>query len=340
MKVLVLGGSGYVGSRLVPLLREAGHEVIAASSRATPGEGRLRLDTRDGEALARALQGCGAVVNAVAGDAASIATGARLLAAAAGAAQVPRLVHLSTMSVYGAVEGRVSETTTPGPLLGWYDRAKREAEQHLAAYTAGGGTAVVLRPGCVWGAGSELWVGRIGRWLRAGRLGDLGAAGDGWSNLVHVDDVCVATLRSIELQAARGSVHAFNLAAPDSPRWNEYFVDLAVEIGATPVRRLSPRQLKLDAKMAGPLLHVSRKLLQKAGRRAGWLPDPVTPGLLGLWERHLHLDARAATQVLMMDWTPYPAALQEAAAWFLRQEAAAGPGSLAPSPRHAGGGTA
>ena len=32
MKVLVLGASGYVGSRIVPALVEAGHEVVAASS--------------------------------------------------------------------------------------------------------------------------------------------------------------------------------------------------------------------------------------------------------------------------------------------------------------------
>ncbi|TFZ00180.1 NAD-dependent epimerase/dehydratase family protein [Ramlibacter humi] len=320
MKVMVLGGSGYIGTRLVAMLREAGHQVVAASSRAQPGEGRLRLDTRDGPALALALNGCDAVVNAVAGDAGSIATGARLLAAAAGAAGVPRLVHLSTMSVYGAVEGRVDEATGPGPVLGWYDRAKREAEQHLVTYLAGGGMAVVLRPGCVWGPDCELWVGRIGRWLRAGRLGDLGAAGDGWSNLVHVNDVCVAAMRSLEVPLARGECRAFNLAAPDSPRWNEYFTDLALEIGATPVRRLSPRQLTLDAKVAGPVLHVMRKLLRKAGRGAGSLPDPVTPGLLGVWQRHLHLDSRAASESLHMDWTPYPVALQEAAAWFLQAE--------------------
>ena len=69
-----------------------------------------------------------------------------------------------------------------------------------------------------------------------------------------------------------------------------------------------------SAKVAGPLLHVGRKLLKKAGRREDALPDPVTPGLLGLWDRHLFLDSQAATRQLQLDWTPYPAALQEAAA--------------------------
>ncbi|WBY01277.1 NAD(P)-dependent oxidoreductase [Ramlibacter tataouinensis] len=324
MKVLVLGGRGYIGSRLVALLRTAGHEAIVASSRAVPADGLLRVDARDRAAVQEALRGMDAVVNCVAGDGTSIADGARVLAEAALASpRCRRLVHLSSMSAYGALEGRITEQAPPGPLLGWYDQAKRQAEQHATAFARGGGQAVVLRPGCVWGPGSELWVGRIGRWLRAGRLGDLGVAGDGWSNLVHVDDVCTAALRSLELPLARGERRSFNLAAPDSPRWNEYFIDLALAIGATPVRRLSGRRLRLDAALAGPALHLLRKGLQRLGRAPRGLPEPITPGLVALWQRHLHLDARAATGELRLDWTPYPAALQEAAAWFLEQESQA-----------------
>jgi nucleoside-diphosphate-sugar epimerase len=335
MNVLVLGATGYIGSRLVPLLREAGiARVVAASSRAPAGgTDRIRLDTRDAPALTQALEGMDAVVNCVAGDANSIAQGARMLAQAAAAAGCGRIVHLSTMSVYGALEGLADERAAPGRLLGWYDQAKREAERWIASHCASGGTAVVLRPGCVWGAGSQLWVGRVGRWLRAGRLGDLGALGDGWSNLVHADDVCVAVLRSLQLPLGPGQSRTYNLAAPDSPRWNEYFVDLALAIAATPVRRIGPRQLQLDARLAGPALHVARKLLARIGRDAQRLPEPITPGLVGLWQRHLRLDPRAATRELAMDWTPYPAALQEAAAWFVEQEslARAGTGTVAPA---------
>ena len=323
MNVLVLGGSGYIGSRLVAMLRESGWaRPVAASSRAR-GDSQLRLDTRDGPALTEALRGMDAVVNLVAGDAESIGAGARTLSEAAAAAKCPRVVHLSTMSVYGAREGVIDEAAEPGPSLGWYDQAKRDAEQTLSSYAAKGGTVVMFRPGCVWGPGSELWVGRIGRWLRSGRLGDLGEQGDGWSNLVHVDDVCTAVIRALQLQLPAGSSKAYNLAAPDSPRWNEYFIDLALAIGATPVRRLAARRLKLEAKLAGPALHIGRKLLQRAGRSPDRMPEPITPGLVGLWQRHLQLDSGAATRDLLLDWTPYPVALADAAAWFTQQEQAA-----------------
>lgn len=322
MKVLVLGGSGYVGSRLCAMLRESGWAtpVSGSSRRDTSGVDNVRADTRDAASLAQALQGVDAVVNCVAGNAQSIAQGARTLARACTAAGCARVVHLSSMSVYGLLEGVVREEAPLDPTLGWYAKAKCEAESHMAAFVRAGGSVVSLRPGCVWGAGSELWVGRIARLLRAGRLGDLGAAGDGWSNLVHVDDVCAAVLAALRIEHARGQIRTYNLAAPDSPRWNEYFVDLALAIGATPVRRISPMQLRMDAYLAGPPLKVAQTLLARARLPARAVPDPLPPGLLGLWERHLHLDSQSAERELRLSWTPYADALKESAAWFARLE--------------------
>jgi len=321
MRVLVLGGSGYVGSRLCALLRDSGWAtpVCASSRRTSTGVESVRVDTRDPAAMADALRGIDAVVNCVAGNASAIGEGARVLTRAALAAGCRRLVHLSSMSVYGTAEGRIDESRAIDGAPGWYARAKCEAEEHVAAFAAQGGAAVVLRPGCVWGPGSELWVGRIARFLQARRLGDLGVAGDGWSNLVHVDDVGQAVLAALRGTDARPGVRAYNLAGPDSPRWNEYFVDLALAIGATPVRRLPALQLRLDAMLAGPPLKVAEILGRRWPGGARFMPPPMPPNLLGLWERHLHLDASRAERELQLHWTPYAVALQQSAAWFLQQ---------------------
>ena len=56
MKLVVIGGTGLVGSKLVPKLRGHGHEAIAAS----PDTG---VNTLTGEGLAEVLQGASAVVD-------------------------------------------------------------------------------------------------------------------------------------------------------------------------------------------------------------------------------------------------------------------------------------
>ena len=56
MKIVVIGGSGLIGSKLVSLLRTRGHQVVAAS----PDTG---VNTLTGEGLAAALAGAQVVVD-------------------------------------------------------------------------------------------------------------------------------------------------------------------------------------------------------------------------------------------------------------------------------------
>lgn len=56
MKIVVIGGSGLIGKKLVPLLRQQGHEVVAAS----PSSG---VNSLTGEGLAQALAGASVVVD-------------------------------------------------------------------------------------------------------------------------------------------------------------------------------------------------------------------------------------------------------------------------------------
>ncbi len=56
MKIVVIGGSGLIGTKLVNNLRQRGHEAVAAS----PASG---VDTITGEGLAKALEGAKVVVD-------------------------------------------------------------------------------------------------------------------------------------------------------------------------------------------------------------------------------------------------------------------------------------
>jgi uncharacterized protein YbjT (DUF2867 family) len=56
MKIVVIGGTGLIGSKTVPILRQAGHEVVAAS----PNSG---VNTITGEGLAKAVAGAGVVID-------------------------------------------------------------------------------------------------------------------------------------------------------------------------------------------------------------------------------------------------------------------------------------
>src|SRR5262249_16920457 len=56
MKIIVIGGSGLIGSKLVNKLREQGHEAVAAS----PHSG---VNTITGEGLAEVLKGASVVVD-------------------------------------------------------------------------------------------------------------------------------------------------------------------------------------------------------------------------------------------------------------------------------------
>src|ERR1700739_994200 len=97
MKIVVIGGSGLIGSKLVPKLREHGHEALAAS----PNTG---VNSVTGEGLAEALKGAsvvGDVSNAPGGEEAAVMkffeTGTRNLLSYEAAAGVGHHVALSVV---------------------------------------------------------------------------------------------------------------------------------------------------------------------------------------------------------------------------------------------------
>jgi uncharacterized protein YbjT (DUF2867 family) len=118
--VLVTGGTGNIGSRVVTLLREAGRDVriLTRHPRASqPGIEHVEGDTVAGSGLAAALEGVDVVLH-LAGGAKGDDVAARNLATAARKAGVG---HLVLISVIGADRMPIG-----------YFRAKAEAERIIA----------------------------------------------------------------------------------------------------------------------------------------------------------------------------------------------------------------
>ena len=313
-RVLVLGADGFIGRRVVMSLKQSGWaKVVAVGRRPGPAISdveRLVCDARDPDRLVPLLREADGVVSCVAGNAETLVGHARALFAALGEASPPRIVYLSSMAVYGAARGHVDEAHALSGETGPYAAAKVEAERLAAAHP----NVVVLRPGIVYGPGSVQWSGRIACWLRSRRVGDLGAAGDGWCNLVHVDDVAAAAL--LALRSPDGAGEAFNLSCDDPLTWNEYFVRFAKALGAVPVATVPERRLRLETRLFAPPLKVAQLVAARLRLRGLALPEPIPPSLLALWRLEQRLDIAKTRDRLGLVGRPLDIGLAQAAAAY------------------------
>ena len=313
--VLVLGAGGFIGRRVVAALAASGWVPIAASrhiDRMVLPEAaeRVRVDATDARALAPLVEAAAAVVSCIAGADQHIEPGGRaLLEVSARVRAPPRVVYLSSMAVYGTASGVVDEDSPLAGDLGAYGAAKAAVDRAAAQFPF----VVRLRPGIVYGPGSPWWSDRIARLLVRRRLGDLGSAGVGLCNLVHVEDVAVAVLRSLQTAAAGGE--AINLGSPDPPTWNEYFRAYARALRAEPVRRITAAALRREVMLYGPALRLAELAL---GRRNPWRARPaLRPWLVRLCRHDQRMLVGKAERILGMRWTPLDVGLSETASWFL-----------------------
>lgn len=230
MRVHLTGGTGLVGSHVAEQARAAGHDVVALV-RPTSDATFLRDlgcelvvgDVADGAPLDGAMVGCDAVVHAAAlvGRRASHRTyrkanveGTRRVFDAAARTGVRRGVHVSSVAVYGPIDGPAREDrwleVDPAPRAA-YARSKRDAEIEAWRHDAAGGLRVTtVRPALIYGERDRHVARRMDRLVRVPVL-PLADAGRWTPPLVYAGNVARGILAALETERAAG--RAYNLAA-------------------------------------------------------------------------------------------------------------------------------
>ena len=201
-RVLLTGGTGFLGHATVRRLLDAGFAVRVLTRGSWPFQAHPKLERADGDmtdagSLQRAARGCDAVVHMAArkndehdSDAVNVA-GTRALCAAAEAAGVARFVYVSTQS---------ARLAKPGT----YGRTKREGEDAVRGSTL---PWVILRPSLVYGDASEGVAGTIERMSALPAIPVFGP-GTALYRPIHVEDVAAVIVAAIAADRATRSVHS------------------------------------------------------------------------------------------------------------------------------------
>ncbi|TAN46630.1 MAG: SDR family oxidoreductase [Rhodospirillales bacterium] len=172
--ILVVGGAGYVGSELIPMLLDEGHKVtvldlyiygedLFKDLRGNRNFREVKGDMRDIKIVEKALEGCDCVIHlaCISNDPSfdldpalgkSINLDAfKPLVQAAKRAGVKRFIYASSSSVYGIKdEPEVTEDLTLEPLTD-YSKFKVMCEEMLEEERAPGFTTCTIRPSTVCG---------------------------------------------------------------------------------------------------------------------------------------------------------------------------------------------
>ncbi len=218
--VLVTGGTGFLGRRLVERLLAQGRSVVVLGRTPAPdleqrGVRFVRASLDDAVAVRAACRGIGTVFHVAAKVGVwgryddffrANVLGTRALLAGCREHGVPRFVHTSTPSVVfngqnlaGADESLPLTTACPSP----YPLTKAIAEREVLAAHSAELSTVALRPHLIWGVGDPHLVPRILARARAGRLRIVGN-GQNRMDMVHVENAVDAHLAA---EAALAHAH-------------------------------------------------------------------------------------------------------------------------------------
>lgn len=221
MKVLIIGGSGFIGTQLIPVLLDQGHSVSILDLRRSAAYPELCIpgDIRNRDTVRQATEGMDAVYNLAAEHADNVqpvslyydvnVEGSKNVIRAATEHGIRRLVFTSTAAVYGLNKGEVDESMTPEPFND-YGESKLQAEKAFLQWAAElpDRQLVILRPTVIFGEDNRGNVYNLFKQINAGLFAMIGS-GDNQKALGYVKNI--AAFLAFVLRLGPGA-HLFNFA--------------------------------------------------------------------------------------------------------------------------------
>ncbi len=309
MKVLVIGGTLFIGRRLVDELLKGGHEVTVLHRKPKHDLGRrvenIMADRNDADSLRDALYGRRFEVvfdNVYDWERGTTAAQVEATVRAMGD-RVSRYIFLSSVAAYGdGLNHKESDPLAPDYHSEPYVRHKATTERLLFRMHVQTGFPVVsFRPPFVYGPGNPFYREQF-FWdrLRANRPLIIPGDGHRLMQFVYVNDLVQAMVRAMAEPRAEGE--AFNIGDPKPVTQAELLERLAKV-----------------ANLEATLVRVPRDIISQAGGNAMEEPyyfgeyfdlPPITENI------------GKVTRVLKMKLTPFEVGLKETYRWYLRNHKA------------------
>jgi len=234
-KVLVTGGTGFLGKRLIRQLVSEGYPVRVLARKLSNIEPLKKIgveiffgDVGDKASLEEAFQGVGIAIHAAAGTSGNdkdceTATlqGTRNVLEISKKQKIKKLVYVSSCSVYGVADYKENQIVNENASLerypekrGVYSASKQTAEGFVSeAMKSGGLPITILRPGTIYGPGGDLFSPMMGFSLFNKAFVVIGM-GKFELPFVYIDNIVDAIVRSVQSEDANNQV--FNVV--DSER--------------------------------------------------------------------------------------------------------------------------
>jgi farnesol dehydrogenase len=327
MKVLLTGGTGFVGKNVARALAARGHDlrlIVREGSNVSglPAAEIVQGDVGDAAALRRAAEGCQAILHMAAlvkmwvperEEFARVNVAGLRAALAAAEAVGARLVYTSSFMALGPTGAEPADERQVHPGHSFrndYERTKAEADLVARQAAAAGRDVVLLYPGVVYGPGDRtagnIVVNMIADHLRGTFPGVIGPGDRLWS-YAFVGDVAEGHVAALE----RGRAGERYLLAGENVTMNDFFRALQDTAGVPAPRRHIPYAA---ASTLGWMLYAWAELTGQ--------PPLLTHEVVGVFREHWAYTSAKAVRELGYGMTPLREGLRRTVDW-LRSSAAA-----------------